>query len=42
MIVQYVTGPLLVPYFVMQFGVGAVMPLLLLTYIIWRGTSGKL
>jgi len=41
MIVQYVTGPLLVPYFVLRFGIGAILPFLLLTYMIWRGTSGK-
>ncbi|TAK51645.1 MAG: polysulfide reductase [Betaproteobacteria bacterium] len=41
MIMQYVTGPLLIPYFVLQFGVGAFVPLLLLSYMIWRGTSGK-
>lgn len=41
MIVQYVTGPLLVPYFVLQFGIGAILPFLLLTYMIWSGTSGK-
>lgn len=41
MIMQYVTGPLLIPYFVLQFGVGSIFPLLLLSYMIWRGTSGK-
>ena len=41
MIMQYVTGPLLIPYFVLQFGVGAFVPLLLLSYMIWRGTSGR-
>jgi len=41
MIMQYVTGPLLVPYFVLQFGVGAITPLLLLSYMIWRGTTGR-
>ena len=41
MIMQYVTGPLLVPYFVLQFGIGAVTPLLILSYMIWRGTTGK-
>ncbi len=41
MIMQYVTGPLMVPYFVLQFAVGAVTPLLWLSYMIWRGTSGK-
>ena len=41
MIMQYVTGPLLVPYFILQFGIGAITPLLWLSYMIWRGTSGK-
>jgi Ni/Fe-hydrogenase subunit HybB-like protein len=41
MIMQYVTGPLLVPYFVVQLGVGAFLPLLWLSYMIWRGTKGK-
>ena len=41
MIMQYVTGPLLIPYFVLQFGVGSIFPLLLLSYMIWRGTTGR-
>jgi len=41
MIIAYVNGPLLVPYFVLQFGIGAIFPLLLLSYMIWRGTTGK-
>jgi Ni/Fe-hydrogenase subunit HybB-like protein len=41
MIMQYVTGPLLVPYFVLQFAVGAIFPMLLLSYMIWRGTTDK-
>jgi Ni/Fe-hydrogenase subunit HybB-like protein len=41
MIIEYVTGPLLVPYFVLQFSVGAVVPIALLSYMIWRGTTGK-
>ena len=41
MIMEYVTGPLLLPYFVLQFAVGAVFPLLVLSYMIWRGTTGK-
>ena len=40
-IMEYVTGPLLVPYFVLQFGIGAITPLLLLSYMIWRGTTGR-
>jgi len=41
MIMEFVKGPLLVPYFVLQFGVGAVTPLLILSYMIWRGTTGR-
>jgi predicted membrane protein len=40
-IMQYVTGPLLVPYFILQFAVGAILPFLWLSYMIWRGTGGK-
>lgn len=40
-IMAYVSGPLFVPYFVLQFAVGSVAPLLLLSYMIWRGTTGK-
>jgi predicted membrane protein len=41
MIMEFVKGPLLIPYFVLQFGVGAVTPFLILSYLIWRGTTGK-
>jgi Ni/Fe-hydrogenase subunit HybB-like protein len=41
MIIAYVTGPLLVPYFILQFSIGAVVPIALLSYMIWRGTTGK-
>ena len=41
MIIAYVNGPLLIPFFVLQFGVGSIFPLLLLSYMIWRGTTGK-
>ncbi|TAK83807.1 MAG: polysulfide reductase [Betaproteobacteria bacterium] len=41
MIMTFVTGPLLFPYFVLQFGIGAIVPLLALSYMIWRGTTGK-
>jgi len=41
MIMQYVTGPLLWPYFILQFAVGAITPLLWLSYMIWRGTTGR-
>jgi len=41
MIMQYVKGPLIVPFFIVQFGIGSLVPLLLLSYMIWRGTTGK-
>ncbi len=41
MIMQYVTGPLLWPYFILQFAVGAITPLIWLSYMIWRGTTGR-
>jgi len=41
MIVEYVTGPLLVPFFILQFSIGAVVPIAVLSYMIWRGTTGK-
>jgi predicted membrane protein len=40
-IVQYVSGPLLVPYFILQFGIGAITPFLWLSWMIWRGTTGR-
>jgi len=41
MIVEYVTGRLLVPFFVLQFSIGAVIPIAVLSYMVWRGTTGK-
>ena len=41
MILEYVTGPLLIPYFLLQFAIGMIAPLLWLSYMIWRGTGGK-
>jgi len=41
MIVEYVTGPLLVPFFILQFSIGALIPIAALTYMIWRGTTGR-
>jgi predicted membrane protein len=40
-IMKYVMGPLVVPFFVVQFGIGAVTPIAVITYMIWRGTTGK-
>jgi formate-dependent nitrite reductase membrane component NrfD len=41
MIMQFVTGPLIIPFFVVQFAIGAVTPIVVLSYLIWRGTTGK-
>jgi Ni/Fe-hydrogenase subunit HybB-like protein len=41
-IMQFVTGPLLVTFFLLQFSIGSAIPLFLLTYMIWRGTTGKM
>jgi len=41
MIMEYVTGPLLIPYFLLQFGIGLFVPLLWISYMIWRGTTGR-
>jgi Ni/Fe-hydrogenase subunit HybB-like protein len=41
MILEYVKGPLLIPFFVIQFGIGAVTPIAVITFLIWRGTSGR-
>ena len=38
---EYVTGPLVIPFFVVEFAIGAVTPILLLSHMIWRGTTGK-
>ena len=41
MIMAYVTGPLLIPYFLLQFGIGLFVPFLWPSYMIWRGTAGR-
>ena len=40
-IMEYVTGPLLIPYFLLQFAIGLFVPFLWLSYMIWRGTTGR-
>jgi predicted membrane protein len=40
-IMEFVKGPLIVPFFILQFGIGSVLPLFLITFMIWRGISGK-
>jgi Ni/Fe-hydrogenase subunit HybB-like protein len=41
-IMEFVRGPLLVPFFILQFGIGSVLPICVITFMIWRGISGKL
>ena len=40
-IMEYVRGPLLITFLVLQFCVGSLVPLTLLSYLIWRGTTGR-
>jgi Ni/Fe-hydrogenase subunit HybB-like protein len=40
-IMAYVKGPLVVPFFIIQFGIGAVTPIVILSYLFWRGTTGR-
>ncbi len=39
-IMEFVKGPLIVPFFILQFGCGSALPLAIITFMIWRGTSG--
>ena len=41
MILEFVKGPLIVPFVVLQFGIGSAFPLAMLTLMIWRGVSGR-
>lgn len=41
MILEFVKGPLIVSFVMLQFGIGSLIPLLVLTFMIWRGTGGK-
>ena len=38
---EFVFGRLLVPFFIVQLAIGSLVPLLTLTFLIWRGTTGK-
>ena len=40
-IMKFVTGPLIVPFFILQLAVGAITPILVLSFMFWRGTAGK-
>ena len=41
MILEFVKGPLIVPFVILQFGLGSLIPLLVLTFMIGRGIGGK-
>jgi Ni/Fe-hydrogenase subunit HybB-like protein len=41
MIMEYVRGPLAIPFFTLQLGIGSVLPIVLLTFMLSRGTTGK-
>ncbi len=40
-IMEFITGPLVVPFFVLQFAIGAVIPVVWLSYMFWRRTTGN-
>jgi Ni/Fe-hydrogenase subunit HybB-like protein len=40
-IMTYVTGPLVIPFFIVQLSIGAATPIALISYLMWRGTTGK-
>jgi predicted membrane protein len=41
-IMEFVEGPLVIPFFILQFGIGSLLPLLVLTFMISRGITGKI
>ncbi len=42
MILEFVMGPLIVPFVILQFGIGSALPLAILTLMIWRGVGGRM
>jgi predicted membrane protein len=40
-IMEFVGSRLIVPFFILQFGIGSALPIAVLTFMIWRGTSGR-
>jgi len=40
-IMEYIRGPLIIPFFMIQIGLGSLLPLIVLTIMVWRGTTGK-
>ncbi len=41
MIWEFITGPLVIPFFVLQLAIGAVIPIVWLSYMFWRRTTGN-
>ena len=41
MILEYVKGPLVIPFWTIQLGICSLLPVLLLSFMIWQGTKGK-
>jgi len=41
MILLFVTTRLVIPFFVLQFTIGAVVPILILSFMFWHGTTGR-
>ena len=41
MIMEFVSTRLIIPFFVLQFAIGAVTPILILSFLFWRGTTGR-
>ena len=41
MILEYVRGPLVIPFWTIQLGICSLIPILLLSLMIWRGTKGN-
>jgi Ni/Fe-hydrogenase subunit HybB-like protein len=40
-ILAYLSGPLIIPFFTLQLGLGSLLPLAAITYVIVRGTRGR-
>lgn len=38
---EYVDGPLVIPFWIVQIGICSAIPVLLLSFMIWRGTKGN-
>ncbi len=41
MIMNYISGPAFLPFIVLQLGIGATVPIVILSFVFWRGTTGR-